>query len=70
MLFYEKGKTIPKRYKDYFKEALSENNPERSQSICLLAGQIAYLFPRNKTWCRANLLPFFTSSNQEEFAAA
>ena len=70
MLFYEKGKTIPKRYKDYFKEALSENNPERNQSICLLAGQIAYLFPRNKTWCRANLLPFFTSSNQEEFAAA
>lgn len=66
----KKEKTIPKRYKDYFKEALSENNPERNQSICLLAGQIAYLFPRNKTWCRANLLPFFTSSNQEEFAAA
>ena len=28
MLFYEKGKSIPKRYKDCFEEALSENNPE------------------------------------------
>lgn len=70
MLSYEKRKTIPKMYKEYFGECLGENNPERYQSICILAGQIAYLFPRNKAWCRANLLPFFTSKNQEEFAAA
>lgn len=70
MLSYEKTKTIPHDYKDYFMNGLSIENMERDQCICLLAGQVAYLFAKDRKWCIKNILPLLKSENDVEFSSA
>lgn len=70
MLSCERGKTIPKLYKNQFEKSLGLENEERKQSICLLVGQVAYLFCKDRKWCKQNIFPFLTSSNHDEFVAA
>ena len=68
MLSYEGDSIIPSKYKKLFEMILSEE--ENEQIICVLVGQIAFLFARDRKWCISNLFPFLNSENKKEFKAA
>ena len=70
MLSYEKADGIPEGYKERFESLLKSDNSEKRQSICILVGQIAYLFAKDSEWTKEYILPFLQSEDEDEFTAA
>lgn len=70
MLSYEKTDGIPEEYMKRFEGFLGRENPEQRQSICILVGQVAYLFAKDSEWTKDNILPFLQSADENEFTAA
>lgn len=68
MLSYEDDNSIPPKYKELFEKILAEE--ENEQVICVLVGQMAFLFVRDRKWCVSNLFPFLNSKSKKEFKAA
>ena len=68
MLSYETKNGIPEKYKRLFGMILEEDDKE--QAICILSGQMTFLFNRDREWCIKKLFPFLMSENVEEFRAA
>ena len=46
------------------------NEEDKEQAICILSGQMTFLFNCDREWCMKNLFPFLISENVEEFRAA
>ena len=68
MLSYESNQYIIEKYMKQFEKLLCGEMKE--QSICVLVGQISFMFDRNHQWCKDTLFPFLTSENIGEFKAA
>lgn len=68
MLSYQSAIEISQRYKDWFETILGQD--EREQMVCVLAGQIAFLFSRDREWVMSVLVPFLKSEKNADFKAA
>ncbi|MBD5532804.1 MAG: DUF4020 domain-containing protein [Lachnospiraceae bacterium] len=68
MLSYEDDNGIPPKYQELFEKILAEE--ENEQVICVLVGQMAFLFARDRKWCISNLFPILNSKSKKEFKAA
>ncbi len=68
MLSYENKESIPEKYKRMFAVMLEDD--EKLQVICILVGQMRFLFHRDNEWTKAVLFPLLQSSNSEVFKAA
>ena len=68
MLSYDNNQDILEKYMKQFEKLLCGEMKE--QAICVLVGQIAFMYSKNHEWCKDTLFPFLTSENVDEFKAA
>lgn len=70
MVSFIDERTIPKKYKIYFEEALKLESWEKNVSVCILAGHFNFFCYRDIEWSKKVLIPFFTCKSQALYTDA
>lgn len=59
-----------KKYYSLFEKLLDKKSQYYDQTLCILVGNVRFLYHKNLEWCDKYIVPYITSKDHDEFVAS